>query len=678
MASLDNHYKANGARLSQLLIDKGTEAMRKVFDGIHPPSNLTAVLTSRKSVLGSLRCINASQRKILFPSSGTPSTSNDFDITLLYILLRNICGLHPPVSTGSWDKNPASTDTSTEASLARIKYYRNAVYGHITTTGIDDVNFQSHWNNISNALISLGISHGDIEALCWTPLEQDVYLNLIREWKENEDKLESVMLNRFDRVENVVNEVKDAALLANKKDTQSNQNIIDGLTKCNVKGDIKKLTKHFQEGSRKWLLDKVGNWFNDRESDSRVMILTAGPGVGKSVFAAKVCQVYQEKGLLAAGHFCKFNYSDLRNPKSMLESLSSHMCDNVPGFKEKLAEQLHRHHSKDTITDTFRVLLNDPLHALDEREPMMIVIDGLDESETNGKSELLDLLAKDFPDLPGCVKIFITSRPELPVREKLAHLNPVEIKPGDVNNDQDLNDFLGKHLSEVKLEEDAVTRLVKKCQGSFLFANHVVLSLTRQIKKESSKVVDVESCVPKSISSVYQEYFDRLKKEVAPLFLGTLEKFDFILEMFTAAQGPLPLSLVAEVLELSSDTRQMKEVIRKVNERLSALLLVFDDCLTVFHKSVVDWLLSKGYDDHPHTVDETSGHRHLWLACEKKLETVIPHTKQIKRQAKGNDYAEQHGLNHLHLLMTCGLRYSFNRCYGKFFVFNINFFSNGV
>ena len=90
MASLDNHHKANGARLGQLLIDKGTEAMRNVFDGIHPPANLTAVLTSRKSFLMKLRCINPSQREILFPSSGPPSTSKDFDITLLYILLRNM------------------------------------------------------------------------------------------------------------------------------------------------------------------------------------------------------------------------------------------------------------------------------------------------------------------------------------------------------------------------------------------------------------------------------------------------------------------------------------------------------------------------------------------------------------------------------------------------------------
>ena len=674
MASLDKHYKANGARLSQLLIDKGTEAMRNVFDAIHPPSNLTAVLASRKSFLVKLRCINPSQREILFPSSGTPSTSKDFDITLLYILLRNICGLRPPVSTGSWVNNPPSTDTSTEANVARIKYYRNAVYGHITTTGIDDVNFQSHWNNISTALISLGISHGDIESLRYTPLEEDVYVNSIR-------KLESVMLNRLDGVESLVKqrvdileeavkkEVNDGVLGSNDKNIQSQQNIIDKLSKCNVKGDIVKLTKKFHKGSRKWLLDKVDNWFTDQESDSKVMILTAGPGVGKSVFAAKVCQVYQEKGLLAAGHFCKFNYTDLRNPKSMLESLSSHMCDNVPGFKEKLVDQLRRHHSMDTITDTFRVLLNDPLHALNEREPMMIVIDGLDESETNGKSELLDLLAKDFPDLPGCVKIFITSRPELPVREKLAYLNPVEIKPGDVNNDQDLNDFLGKHLSEVKLEKNAVTRLVKKCQGSFLFANHVVLYLTRQIKNESSMVVDVEGCVPTSISSVYQEYFDRLKKELAPLFLGKTEHFfQNILEILTAARGPLPLSVVAEVLELPADTHQMKEVIRKMNERLSALLDIDDDCLTVFHKSVVDWLLSEGYDDHPYTVDETSGHRHLWLACRKKLETENTSTEQSRRQEKGDEYAKRHGIDHLEWLTTLGLHESW-KIPGKFFLY---------
>ena len=171
-------------------------------------------------------------------------------------------------------------------------------------------------------------------------------------------------------------------------------------------------------------------------------------------------------------------------------------------------------------------------------------------------------------------------------------------------------------------------------------------------------VVDVEICVPTRNSSVYQEYFDRLKKELVPLFPGKTEHFfQNILEILTCALGPLPLSVVAEVLELPADTHQMKEVIRKMNERLSALLDIYDDCLTVFHKPVVDWLLSEGYNDHPYTVDRLSGHRRLSLACKKKLETVIPHTKQSKRQARGNDYAEERGFHHLELLTRCGLPY---------------------
>ena len=75
------------------------------------------------------------------------------------------------------------------------------------------------------------------------------------------------------------------------------------------------------------------------------------------------------------------------------------MCDNVKGFKEKLLEQLKRPHVVNTLTDAFRVYLHDPLQDLESKEAMLIVIDGLDESESNGKSELLDLIANECSEL---------------------------------------------------------------------------------------------------------------------------------------------------------------------------------------------------------------------------------------------------------------------------------------
>ena len=95
MASLDLHEKANFTRLSRLLVDKGTEALRNTFDGIHSPANLPAVLSANKTSLLKLkpRVINDSQWDLLFPPSGNPPDSKTFDVTLLTVLFRNICGL---------------------------------------------------------------------------------------------------------------------------------------------------------------------------------------------------------------------------------------------------------------------------------------------------------------------------------------------------------------------------------------------------------------------------------------------------------------------------------------------------------------------------------------------------------------------------------------------------------
>ena len=130
--------KTNGNKLSRLLIDGGTTVLRNIFDHYHPPANLAANLGSTRiySILTNLwygSILNGSQWDKLFPSRGRrPPNSKNFDITLLFILLRNICPLHPPLS--GWDRMPPVSDTSFEANLARIKYYRNELYGHVTTT----------------------------------------------------------------------------------------------------------------------------------------------------------------------------------------------------------------------------------------------------------------------------------------------------------------------------------------------------------------------------------------------------------------------------------------------------------------------------------------------------------------------------------------------------------------
>ena len=104
------------------------------------------------------------------------------------LLLRNICGLIPP--TTGWDNLPPAADTSAEASIARVKYYRNHVYGHASQASVDDAKFNAYWQDISNALVVLGVNVAAINKLkteSMDPVIEQHYQELLREWKKDDD-----------------------------------------------------------------------------------------------------------------------------------------------------------------------------------------------------------------------------------------------------------------------------------------------------------------------------------------------------------------------------------------------------------------------------------------------------------------------------------------------------------
>ena len=186
----------NYARLCRLLVDGGTKALRYIFDKFHSPANLFTVLKAgspEHSTLQSLkkkRIINATQWGKLYPSPPSSVTSEDFDITLLMVLLRNMCGLAAP-ATG-WDSLPSASDTSFEANIARVKYYRNSVYGHAEQASVDDPTFNLLWKDISAALVALGVDAAAITKLKTEAMDPDLekhYRELLKEWKKDEDNI---------------------------------------------------------------------------------------------------------------------------------------------------------------------------------------------------------------------------------------------------------------------------------------------------------------------------------------------------------------------------------------------------------------------------------------------------------------------------------------------------------
>ncbi len=647
--------KANYSRICQLLVDKGGDTLRGALHAKYPPSGLAAALNANKKTLQKLRygVINASQWKLLFPASATPD-SNNFDITLLTILLRNICGLPSP-ATG-WNVMPPASDTSISANIARIKIFRNEVYGHAPSAQLDDTTFERLWEEISKPLIKLGIPQQDIDELKVAPLssEEESYIEKLKEWKELEDNL----LSKLDDVEREVKGVTNEVFKLRKTVGNVNPSPIDQLAKFDFSGKIDDLNKKFQDGTRQWFFEKHSSWFN--EESSKVMILTAGPGVGKSVLSAKVCQQYQKRGQLAACHFCDFKNSDYSNPNRILQSLASQMCDNVEGFRDKLTEVLQREHSREFLSDAFRVLLNDPLHALDRHEPMLIVVDALDESKVDVKSEFLELISDKFSELPEWIKILISSRPELQVQKKLLHLNPLEILPNDKHHNIDLELFVRHRLP--KLSEDDIESLVSKCEGSFLYAYF----LANEPKENYLGIEpNLSEYVAKGISGFYEKQFKRLKVRLQRLKPDTGPSiFKSFVNVVSACREPLPIKFLFACMGVSSEEFEIREAIIGI---MSEILPIYDDCLTVYHKSLWDWLTLDGYDEHAFAGNAADGTKRLWHGC-KSIYSEIDLLRSISdfQISSGKKHALEEGGKYLlgvgntedfHWLVHVGLNY---------------------
>ena len=370
--------KTNGAKLSRLIIDGGTTILRRVFDTHHPPANLAAHLNSCYSILNNLlrrRILNGHQWDKLFPVGGAAPDSNTFDITLLFLLLTNICGLTPP-PTG-WHCKPLPSDTSHEANFARIKFFRNQLYGHITTTGVDELMFNALWQEISAVLVSLGLSKGEVDRLKAERCGEDDYVDALRDWAESERDLktqlnqvqstvqESVEKNmsilkdlriQQSTTQETVDTTQQAVRESNSRmqdihqivteihkthyNTDQEDKILKKLAKVDTQRDVRDYTKRYLEGTRESFFAKINTWLDDASSPNRVLVLTGNAGVGKSVIADEMCRRMQEAGRLAGSHFCHYDRARHRNPKLMMQSLASHLSCCLPDYKRALVEQL--------------------------------------------------------------------------------------------------------------------------------------------------------------------------------------------------------------------------------------------------------------------------------------------------------------------------------------------------
>ena len=699
--------------------------LRNIFDHYHPPGNLASDLNFNYSILNNLlrkRVLNGHQWDKVFPPGGGVPDSNTFDITLLFLLLTTICGLSPPLT--GWHTKPSPGDNTLEANLARVKFFRNELYGHVTSTGVDATSFSSFWHEISITLHSLGLDQAEIDRLKAEHGGEEDYLDALIEWADSEEdiktqlkdihqtqlklsktvedgnlnmeelrqalsktqdvvdeaveielkghqelraahqesmsRLEGVCESQtktsqaVDEIRESIQEVKQEVKGLTKKKSEHADEVLRTLVKFEFKGDIEFHAKKFQEGTRDWIFKSIEDWLDDRSSPHRAMVISGNPGMGKTVISAVVSQRMQKDERLSGSHFCQHDNSRYRDPRLMLQSLACHLCQAMPNYKDALVEQLSRNLGKDlnnmSVKELFALMFKEPLSTVqDPGRNILIVIDGLDESEYKGRNELLHIISNHFSMLPVWIRILITTRPEKNVTEALRHLKPIELEQKQEENLKDIQTLFETQLS-LKIGEEhkhvLLKELVKKSEGLFIYAYFIVDFIQKNVSILTPD--QLESVLPSGISSVYLSYFKRLENELCKELNADEEHFLRFLCALTAAREPLPVEFIAKILNPGGKSLTAQRKVNKAISCISTLLPVREGRLHFFHKSIKDWLIaSSPYEQHDFTVDEKEGHIVLSDLCASELESLQRKGVHGKQFSNTETYALHHGTQHM-------------------------------
>ena len=133
---------------------------------------------------------------------------------------------------------------------------------------------------------------------------------------------------------------------------------------------------------------------------------------------------------------------------------------------------------------------------------------------------------------------------------------------------------------------------------------------------------------PRGISGFYEKQFKRLRTGLQPYDPDILNAF---VNVVAASSGtPLPIMILLKCMNLSDE----KYIIRNtIINKMSEILPVHDNCLTVYHKSLTDWFTLVGFEEHEFVADVNDGTKRLWEVC-KGIYTDIDSTKSVSNFEK--------------------------------------------
>lgn len=382
---------------------------------------------------------------------------------------------------------------------------------------------------------------------------------------------------------------------------------------------IQDLTVEFV--GREWLLQQVEDFL--RDDPKRYLVIVGEAGIGKSAVAARLIQVRK----IHAYHFCSVLEGGKLEPIAFVRSLSLQLSKSLPEFSKHIVESATSYISNrvevgemtggiaagvyidsaagvnieqflvqtKSAAEAFQYLVREPLEAWvaenDPKEPVVILVDSLDEAvRLDRQPNILDLI-KQAQDLPPRVRWLLTSRPG-------KHLSTlpglrIEILDNSSQNMQDVQTFISNVLSEPAVSavlkanrQDAHLlndELQRRSGGNFLYLRFVLAGIRK--KAAAGRSLGTIDRLPVGLDGVYKEFLERALGDKADEWSQTYRP---VLGVLATAQESLSLPQLSAFSGIKPQA--VNDVLVSLRELLDLATEDESGASRIFHTSFKDFL----------------------------------------------------------------------------------------
>jgi len=393
------------------------------------------------------------------------------------------------------------------------------------------------------------------------------------------------------------------------------------------------------QDTRVELRKQIMDWCDDPSSKC-IFWLNGMAGTGKSTISRTIARELAEKTRLAASFFFTRGKKDVSHSRMFFTTIAAQLAISLPVLRTSISDAIdnNTHIFEQGPREQWNQLILNPLrNAPTQSIQLVVVIDALDECDSMEDIQLILLLLEEAKDLDTVrIKIFLTSRPEIPIfdgfrqlsgeayRDFILHNIPLDTVNADISTFflQKLSPLKAKHgLATPWPDEQTVEQLVERAAGLFIYAATTLRFIRDGIHDPEEQLSLVLTTTKSSLSAT--EHLDGIYTTLlqhSVLGRRGYQECEQLAEWFRQVVGSIvvmfntmPARNLAQLLQISFNL-----VSRTLNSLRSVLHVPENESQAVrlFHLSFRDFLQdSERCSDSRFQIDEKERHTSLFRRC---------------------------------------------------------------